>query len=274
VGKVGDDAFGCFLAGVLRREGVSTEGLVMTREAGTTLAFVHLLPGGDRAFTFYRKPGADMTLRASDLNLGLIRSARIFHFGSLSLTHPDPRKATLLAAMTAREAGAALSFDPNYREPLWGSLAEFRERSLAFLPMADVLKVSLEEALILGGDPGGMDAAARALLARGPSLVLVTLGAGGLAHYGPGGQKGLIPAPAVEAVDTTGAGDAFLGTFLGELSRREGLPLSLKEPGDHGASLARAVAAGTLACLRKGGISSIPSREDTLAMAARIRPGP
>lgn len=175
IGKVGDDAFGAFLKKTMEDAGVDVRGLRMTREYPTTLAFVQLTPEGDRSFTFYRKPGADVMLAPAEVDRALLRDCRIFHFGSVSLTDEPCRTATLEAAREAKAAGAMISYDPNYRPFLWDSAERAREALLAALPLADIVKVSEEEMELLTGEVQ-LEAGADALASRGAALVLVTLG--------------------------------------------------------------------------------------------------
>ena len=212
IGKVGDDAFGAFLKKTMEDAGVDVRGLRMTREYPTTLAFVQLTPEGDRSFTFYRKPGADVMLAPAEVDRALLRDCRIFHFGSVSLTDEPCRTATLEAAREAKAAGAMISYDPNYRPFLWDSAERAREALLAALPLADIVKVSEEEMELLTGEVQ-LAAGADALASRGAALVLVTLGPRG-AYYRAAAGRGLLPACEVDTVDTTGAGDAFLGALL------------------------------------------------------------
>ena len=175
IGKVGDDAFGAFLKKTMEDAGVDVRGLRMTREYPTTLAFVQLTPEGDRSFTFYRKPSADVMLAPAEVDRALLRDCRIFHFGSVSLTDEPCRTATLEAAREAKAAGAMISYDPNYRPFLWDSAERAREALLAALPLADIVKVSEEEMELLTGEVQ-LAAGADAVAARGAALVLVTLG--------------------------------------------------------------------------------------------------
>ena len=174
IGKVGDDAFGAFLKKTMEDAGVDVRGLRMTREYPTTLAFVQLTPEGDRSFTFYRKPGADVMLAPAEVDRALLRDCRIFHFGSVSLTDEPCRTATLEAAREAKAAGAMISYDPNYRPFLWDSAERAREALLAALPLADIVKVSEEEMELLTGEVQ-LAAGADALASRGAALVLVML---------------------------------------------------------------------------------------------------
>lgn len=204
IGKVGDDAFGAFLKKTMEDAGVDVRGLRMTREYPTTLAFVQLTPEGDRSFTFYRKPSADVMLAPAEVDRALLRDCRIFHFGSVSLTDEPCRTATLEAAREAKAAGAMISYDPNYRPFLWDSAERAREALLAALPLADIVKVSEEEMELLTGEVQ-LAAGADALASRGAALVLVTLGprvaaclrSGHGGHYGRGrrfsGSAAVVP---------------------------------------------------------------------------------
>lgn len=148
-GKVGRDMHGIYLKSVLEREGIDTRGLVLSDEAFTTLAFVALSETGERTFSFARKPGADTLLRKDELPLGLLRDTRILHFGSLSLTDEPARSATLFAVETEKRSGALISYDPNYRAPLWKSRSEAVDRMRSVLPLVDILKLSEDEAALL-----------------------------------------------------------------------------------------------------------------------------
>jgi sugar/nucleoside kinase (ribokinase family) len=270
IGKVGDDAFGHFLQKVLIENGISPKGLVFGKDAPTTLAFVHLSPSGDRSFSFYRNPGADMTLAPEEVDLALIKESKIFHFGSLSLTHEKPKAASFLAASAARKAGLVVSFDPNFRPALWDSICDFKEAIAPFLPLVDILKVSEEEAEIISGVYESPELAAKALSAMGPKAVLVSMGEKGALFCGQGGAGGFLPAPRVEAVDTTGAGDAFMGTFLGEIVQSGALLSSLGSIGFWRQMLARAICAGSLTCRKKGAMAALPSMEETRELAAEL----
>ena len=145
IGKVGKDIFGTKLKEVLKEVGIDTSGLVMDKKVRTTLAFVQTLKGGDRDFSFYRNPGADMMLEEGDINNSLIKNCKIFHFGTLSMTHKGVRKATKKAIKKAKESGALISFDPNLRPPLWESLDDAKKQVEYGLGQCDILKISDNE---------------------------------------------------------------------------------------------------------------------------------
>lgn len=217
IGKIGKDMQGDFLEKTLLDAGINTAGLIRDEAFFTTLAFVSLKENGERSFSFARKPGADTQLRQTELDLSLIRSSKIFHFGSLSLTDSPVREATLFAVTEARKAGCVISYDPNYRPLLWKSRKHAEEEMRSVLSLVDMIKLSDEETELLTGhaDP---QAAADELLQSGPQIVAVTLGKEGVYVAAKCGRA-LIPGFPVDSVDTTGAGDAFWGAFLYSVSR-------------------------------------------------------
>ena len=213
--KVGADAFGTMLTGTLREVGVDTRGVVVAEDAFTTLAFVTLDARGERSFSFARKPGADTVLRFDELELSLIDQSRAFHFGALSLTDEPARSATRQAVAYARAQGKLVTFDPNYRPPLWRSEAQARAETLWGLEQADVVKLSDEELSFLWGCTPE-EGARRLLEECGVSLAMVTLGPRGCYLQNRRGSCALT-APQVSPVDTTGAGDIFGGSALHRL---------------------------------------------------------
>lgn len=256
IGKVGRDQFGESLKNMLDRAGVLTEGLVMTERCGTTLAFVHLSETGDRSFSFYRDPGADLLLEPGDLKRDLIDKCRIFHFGSVSMTGEPSRSATLEAVNYAKEKGKIISYDPNLRLRLWSSPETAKTEIISAMHLADILKVSDEELFFLT-DENDLDFGVRKLMNKYDlKLVLVTLGPRGACAF-CGTHKACHPAYDVKTVDTTGAGDAFMAGFLYQLIRSGKKPgeLSLEEL-THFLSFGNAV--GSLVTTRKGAIPAMP----------------
>lgn len=258
LGKVGDDAFGHLLRETMARAGIETTGIVMDPSVFTTLAFVTLSPEGDRSFSFARKPGADTCLTWEEVDRTLIDAARVFHFGTLSLTDEPSRTATRRAAAYARERGKRITFDPNLRLPLWHEAETAREQILWGLSQADVVKISEEEVDFLWGC-SPQAGAERLLTTYGVGLAMVTLGAEGCYLANRNGAV-RIPCPQVHPVDTTGAGDIFGGSAVSQLLRLG------KEPGDlEEAELERigafAAAAASLSTQRRGGIPSIVPEE-------------
>jgi len=256
LGMVGNDAFGRYLERVLRDKGVDTKGLVFSDQYNTTLAFVDIGADGERDFTFYRKPGADTMYDKSLINFDVFKDARVFHFGSLSLTNEPARSATYEAAKFAKSRGTVVSYDPNYRAPLWESERSAKEQILKGLEYADILKISDSEAFLLFGDmPHGE--AAEKLLKKGVKLVFITLGSRG-ALYANASCMGTVKAFAANAVDTTGAGDCFTAAAL------YGLLKCGKAPDKIAAGELReitrfACAAASVCVESPGGIPSMPS---------------
>lgn len=260
IAKVGTDSFGTYLEGVLDSIGVDKKGLARTADANTTLAFVHLNENGDRSFSFYRKPGADMLLGVDDLDAEMLKNTRIFHFGSVSMTGDPSRGTTFKAADTAKRSGALVSFDPNLRPALWESLDEAKAQILKGLAYADILKVSEEELQFITGEDG-LESGCRLLADKyGIPVILVTLGPKGC-FYRHGAWTGSAPAYKVRTVDTTGAGDAFLGAFLYKIAER-GANLAGITPEEMKGMVAFANAAGSLATSVMGAIPAMPTKAE------------
>jgi fructokinase len=255
IGKVGDDAFGHHLADILSQEGVDVHGMRYDKEARTGMAFIAMPDVNSYEILFYRNPGADMRLQADELDREMLQETRAFHFGSLSLIQEPSRSATLEAAKIAREAGALVSFDVNYRSDLW-SRSEARDRVMATIPHVNLLKVNEIEVDLLTGstDP---DTASKALLELGPALCVVTLGPeGSFFQVAEGGEY--VPAFEVETVDATGCGDAFIAGLLCQLvvgaNWRDQLSVArMREV------LRYANAVGALTALTQGVIPALPT---------------
>lgn len=262
LGKVGADTFGDLLCATLAQAGIRTEGIVRDPSVFTTLAFVTFGPGGERAFSFARKPGADTLLRFDELELSLIDQSRAFHFGALSLTDEPARSATRQAVAYARTQGKLVTFDPNYRPPLWRSEAQARAETLWGLEQADVVKLSDEELSFLWGCTPE-EGARRLREECGVALAMITLGPQGCYLENARGAC-RVPAPAVRPVDTTGAGDIFGGSAVAKLLALDTPPAEL-EPGALEGIARFAVTAASLSTLRPGGISSIPTEAEVLA---------
>jgi len=257
VGKVGGDMNGAFLRQSLEGAGVDTRWLRTDSQSSTSMAFVVLSEGGERDFSFVRD--ADTKLAAEEIDAGLLSSAKIFHFGSLSMTHEPAHAATLTALRLAREQGCIISYDPNYRALLWPDERTAVERMASVLDRVDILKVSEEELLLLTGE-SDIEAGGRILLSRGPSCVAVTQGAGGATVCLPSGcvHTKTYPGP---VVDTTGAGDAFMGGFLSQLLEYGISPSEMTlEKAETVSRFAHAVA--TLCVSKRGGIPAMPDRAE------------
>lgn len=257
IGKVGRDDFGAFLKKTMSDAGIDVTGLVETGDVPTTLAFVQLSETGDRSFTFYRKPGADVCLTQDEVSETLLKSCRIFHFGSVSLTDEPCKTATLYAAQKAKLAGAVISYDPNYRPLLWNSEQRAKEEILNALPLADIVKVSQEEMTLLTEETE-LSKGAQALARHGAAVVLITLGPQGAFYYTPVGS-GLMPTYDVQTVDTTGAGDAFLGALLYRVADKTLSQLKKMTTDEWNDIIAFANAAGSMTTTAKGAIPAMPT---------------
>ncbi len=239
LGKAGEDMHGKFLKEMVENAGVDTTGFVLDDEYFTTLAFVDLNEFGERTFSFGRKPGADTQMTNIEMNLDIILQSKIFHFGSLSLTHEPSRTATLYGMEMAREHGVMISYDPNYRASLWKDVDSAKKQMQRIVP--DIMKISDEETLLLTSHEGYEDAA-KELFEKGVKVVVVTIGSEGAYIYNKEGGKHISGFKS-QVVDTTGAGDAFWGGFLHkiEASDKKLEEISLEELGDF-ARFANAVA--------------------------------
>ena len=215
IGKVGDDFFGRMLKERIEKQGIDSRGLLFDKEIPTTLAFVQKLPNGDRDFSFYRNPGADINLDASEVDEELIKGCKIFHFGSLSLTDEPCRSATVRALDIAKNAGCIISFDPNLRESLWADLKQAKEQIAWGLGKSDILKISDNEVIFMTGEED-FDKAANILLEKYPNIKLLNITAGGNGSFSY--YKGMKVREAgvhvEDVIETTGAGDTFCGCVL------------------------------------------------------------
>lgn len=214
IGKVGDEVFGHHLADVLKQEGVDVSGMRFDREARTPLAFIAMPDVNSYEILFYRNPGADMRLRPDELDRQLLKATRAFHFGSISLIHEPSRSATLEAVRIARQAGALISFDVNYRPDLW-TRDQARKTVIETIPLVDMLKINEVELELLSAD-GDLDSRAEKLLDLGTAVCIVTFGPNG-SYFRVSDGGGHVPPFTVETVDATGCGDAFIAGLLCEL---------------------------------------------------------
>jgi fructokinase len=256
IGKVGDDEFGRYLEKTLKSAGIDTKGLIKEPAYLTTLAIVQLSESGDRSFSFYRREGADLMLTWGEINRELIDSAKIFHFGSVSLSGQPCRDTVHEAVGYARSKGRIISYDPNYRSFLWSSAETAKTEISSLLNSADILKVSDEEMTLLTGETD-LEKGSSLLAAKGPAIVLVSLGAKG-AYFRCAAGSGSLPTYDVHTVDTTGAGDAFLGAVhyrLRDKSLTELKNISRDELAD---IVDFANAAGSLTTTQKGAIPALP----------------
>ena len=264
IGKVGDDMFGHLLRDTAAQAGICMDHLVFDREARTTLAFVKTFENGDRDFSFYRNPGADMMLREEELPLEAIADSRIFHFGTLSMTHEGVRRATCKAVGHAKACGAVISFDPNLRPPLWDSLEEAKARIEYGLAQCDVLKIADNELEFMTGETD-FDRGAAILREKYPNIRLFNVTAGAQGSYSFYEDKRVF-VPACKrggVIETTGAGDTFCASVLNFVLDHglEGL-----SEADLAAMLSFANTAAYLVTTRKGAIRSMPEREEVEAL--------
>lgn len=258
IGKVGEDEFGYMLADILKENNVNNEGMRFDPGARTALAFVTLKKDGEREFMFYRNPSADMLLEESELDLDLIRKAKIFHYGSISLITEPCKSAHIAATKVAKDAGVLLSYDPNLRLPLWPSAERAREGILSIWDTADIIKISEEEiAFLTNGEDPYDDNVVRKLYHQNLKLLLVTEGPDGCRYYTKefsGRVKGL----KVNPVDTTGAGDAFVAGVLSKLAADVSL---LQDENRLRDALSFANACGAITVTERGAIPALPTRE-------------
>ena len=259
IGKVGTDMHGTFLKEVLEEQHICTKGMVFDENFFTTLAFVELSETGERKFSFARKPGADTKLRLEEIDKKLLEQTKVFHFGSLSLTDEPCRTATMEAVKYAKEQGAMISYDPNYRELLWESKEQAIEQMRRPIPYVNVLKISDEETELMTGEADPIKASER-LVEQGISIVVVTLGEKGALVRTKEGYS-IVSGFASKVVDTTGAGDSFWGGFISRIvaSGKEINSLTLVEL-ETMIRFANAVAG--ICVTRRGAIPAMPSLEE------------
>lgn len=265
IGKVGQDQFGRLLKGTIEELGIEAKSLVLDEDINTTLAFVHTFPDGDREFSFYRKPGADMMLSEAEVDYDMIRQSKVFHFGTLSMTDEPVRTATKKALEAAKEAGCLITFDPNLREPLWKSLDDAKEAMEYGFEYCDMLKISDNEIQFISGKED-YDEGIRYLQDKYHiPVIFLTMGKEGSRAY----YKDIRverPGFTVKAIETTGAGDTFCGCAINGLLKHgiEGLTEEIL-----GDILTYANAGAALITLKKGAIRSMPEPEQIDEMTGK-----
>ena len=266
VGKVGDDMFGILLQHTILEAGIIADHLIMVAKFPTTLAFVKTFANGDRVFSFYRKPGADMMLTEEELPLEIIENCRIFHFGTLSMTHEGVRKATLKAIDAAKKAGALISFDPNLRPPLWDSLEDAAEQIHVGLGLCDILKIADNEIEFMTGETD-FDKGAAILQKNYPNIKILNVTAGAEGSYSYScGHKVFVPGFQLGGtIETTGAGDTFCASVLGFVLENGVEDLTAEQLNE---MLRFANAAAYLVTTRKGAIRSMPEKAEVEAILA------
>ena len=266
-GQLGADAFGDYLVRTLRDIGVGTRWIQRTDAAKTALAFVTLTDAGEREFAFYRDPSADMLFPANQVRAEWFEGDGIFHFGTLSMSHPVSRAATLRAVTLARQAGWLVSFDPNARLELWPSPSAFVDAALAGIEVSDLVKVSEDEHDLLSANGRNPSL----LLGESAKAVIITRGALGVRLVASGIDVEL-PGWTVPVVDTTGAGDAFVGAWLYGLASHDvtasRIQSFLLKPDAVRRCLAVANACAALSVTGRGAIPSMPTLADVHALVA------
>ena len=266
IGKVGNDMFGQMLAGEVEKSGTDVSNLVFDDQVHTTLAFVHTKPDGDRDFSFYRNPGADMMLKKEEVMEEVIKGGRIFHFGTLSSTHEGVREATRFAIDVAKQNGLLISFDPNLREPLWDSLDDARREIEYGLSKCDILKISDNEVEFMTGTTDYAKGAAQLQEKYHIPLIFVTLGRDGSRAYYKDLAVEVKPFLQEGTIETTGAGDTFEGCALNYIL-------------DHGIEnltednlrelLTFANAGASIITTRRGALRVMPTAEEISRLAAQ-----
>jgi len=267
LGKVGNDQFGILLKNTIEEAGIDADGLVLDNEVNTTLAFVHTKPDGDREFSFYRNPGADMMLSEDEVKESLITAGGIFHFGTLSMTHEGVRKATKKALKIASGANLLISFDPNLRPPLWESLELAKEQMEYGFEYCDILKISDNEIQFVTGLTDYDEGIQYLQQKYHIPLILLTLGKDGSRAYYKQmcvERKGF----ACNAIETTGAGDTFCGSSLNYIVEHGIENLTEEQLGE---MLTFANAAAALITEKKGALRAMPEKEEVLAFIQKER---
>ncbi|WVY96146.1 hypothetical protein V8G54_028297 [Vigna mungo] len=265
IGKVGADEFGYMLADILKRNNVDTSGIKFDPNARTALAFVTLRADGEREFLFFRNPSADMLLQESELATDLIKKAKIFHYGSISLIHEPCKSAHLAAMKIAKDSGCILSYDPNLRLALWPSAEAARNGIKSVWDQADVIKISEDEITFLtgGDDPYDDDVVLKKLFHRNLKLLIVTEGSGGCRYYTQE-FKGRVAGVKVNAVDTTGAGDAFVSGIIYNLASDQSI---FQNEERLRKALYFANVCGAITVTQRGAIPALPTKEAVLQFA-------
>ena len=258
LGKVGKDGFGEQLTKGLVETGISTEGLQYDTQVHTTLAVVHTYADGDRDFSFYRNPGADMMLKAEEVDEQIIKNSKIFHFGSLSMTDEPCRSAHLHALKIAEEAGCLRSYDPNLRPPLWPNLEVAKENILELMAHCDILKISDNEIQWLSGKEDYDEGIAWLRSQFDISLIFLTLGKDGSRAY-CGDVRTQQAGFKLNTIETTGAGDTFFGSVLHQILEKGFRPYTKEELDE---MLRFANAAAALVTTRRGALRVMPSAEE------------
>lgn len=263
IGKVGKDFFGEQLKRAVTEAGINADNLLMDEEVHTTLALVHTYPDGDRDFSFYRNPGADMMLQEKELNDDLLKNTRIFHFGTLSMTDAGVRKATKKAVEIAKENGALISFDPNLRPPLWKSLKEAKEQTIYGLSQCDILKISDNEIQWFTGEKEFDAGIEKLRKIYSIPLILLSMGKEGSRAYYKDLRIEVKPFLQENTIETTGAGDTFCACCLYHVLK---YGIDKFDEQKLAEMLTFANAAGSIVTTRKGALRVMPAKEEVEAL--------
>lgn len=263
IGKVGEDSFGRMLKDAVSEQGIDISNLVMDKEVPTTLAFVHTAPGGDRSFSFYRNPGADMTLHKQDVDISLLKNTRIFHFGSLSMTDEGIEAVTKMAVETAKEEGALISFDPNLRPPLWKNLDLAKEKIAYGISRCHILKISDDEIEFFTGTSDIDEGVARIQKEYGTPFICATMGKLGSRAYCNGQRVECGPFLREDTIETTGAGDTFMACVLNMVLENGWDKMDSRKLYE---MLEFANAAASIITTRKGALRVMPGKEEVLKL--------
>lgn len=261
IGKIGNDALGKMLKKTVEDQGICIDNLVEDEEIHTTLAFVHSDKDGDRSFSFYRNPGADLMLQWEEINVDFLVNTKIFHFGTLSMTEEEIKNVTKKAVQKAKENGVLISFDPNFRPPLWKDMEDARQQMWYGIGQCDILKISDDEILFLTGTKDIDEGIARIREKSHAKLICATMGKNGSKGYYKGKTVFGRPFLRKDTIETTGAGDTFMACVLNTVLEK-GLEQLTQESLTE--MLLFANAASSIITTRKGALKVMPQRQEIL----------
>ena len=261
IGKIGNDALGKMLKKTVEDQGICIDNLVEDEEIHTTLAFVHSDKDGDRSFSFYRNPGADLMLQWEEINVDFLVNTKIFHFGTLSMTEEEIKNVTKKAVQKAKENGVLISFDPNFRPPLWKDMEDARQQMWYGIGQCDILKISDDEILFLTGTKDIDEGIARIREKSHAKLICATMGKNGSKVYYKGKTVFGRPFLRKDTIETTGAGDTFMACVLNTVLEK-GLEQLTQESLTE--MLLFANAASSIITTRKGALKVMPQRQEIL----------
>lgn len=268
IGKVGNDQFGRFLKNKIKKCGISADNLVISCSENTTLTFVETKSDGDREFSFYRKPGADMMLTEDDINYDIINKAKVFHFGTLSMTHENCRNATKASVEFAKKKGLIITFDPNYRAPLWNSESLAREQMDYGLSQCDAVKIADNELEFITNEESVEKAVNIIRKKYDIPLICVTLGRNGCIIYYKNIEIRQEAYLQEKTIETTGAGDAFCGCMI-DFLLEHGIESLTQTQIKNFARFANAAA--SIVTTKKGALMSMPERRQILEFLSYMK---